>query len=129
MPVPTYDKFIEPILRYLADHPEGAVARDVREAAAATLKVSHLDRQERLPSGVHEVYKNRAGWAHDRLKRAGLSTSVRRGFWRLTAKGFAYAKKHRQPLSALEVVTLAVAHNDVRLRKTSRRKRKRRRSP
>jgi len=34
MPVPTYGHFIEPILRYLAAHPEGALARDVHEAAA-----------------------------------------------------------------------------------------------
>jgi uncharacterized protein (DUF433 family) len=32
MPVPTYDKFIEPILRHLAAHPEGVAARDVHEA-------------------------------------------------------------------------------------------------
>jgi restriction system protein len=29
MPVPTYDKFIEPVLRYLAAHPDGSIARDV----------------------------------------------------------------------------------------------------
>jgi hypothetical protein len=27
MPVPTYDQFIDPLLRFLARHPEGAVAR------------------------------------------------------------------------------------------------------
>src|SRR5262245_37906897 len=87
MPVPTYDRFIEPILRYLADHPDGIAARDVHEAAAAALGVTEMGKQELLPSGVQPVYKNRAGWAHDRLKRAGLSESLRRGFWRLTAEG------------------------------------------
>ena len=116
MPVPTYDKFIEPILRDLATHPQGAVARDVHEAAAAALALSDADRQERLPSGVQPVYKNRAGWAHDRLKRAGLSASTRRGFWQLTAEGFAFAESHHQSLSAREVETLATGHNDVRLR-------------
>jgi restriction endonuclease Mrr len=37
MSVPTYDKFIEPILRYLAANPEGATARDAHEAAAQAL--------------------------------------------------------------------------------------------
>jgi hypothetical protein len=37
MPVPSYDKFIEPILRHLAAHPEGVPARDVHEAAAVVL--------------------------------------------------------------------------------------------
>ena len=73
MPVPTYDTFIEPILRYLAEHPDGAAARDAHEAAATALGLRHADKQELLPSGVQPVYKNRAGWAHDRLKRAGLS--------------------------------------------------------
>jgi restriction system protein len=75
MPVPTYDQFIEPVLRYLADHPDGALARDVHEAAADALGLSESDRQEILPSGRQAVYKNRAGWAHDRLKRAGYSSS------------------------------------------------------
>lgn len=77
MPVPTYDRFIEPILRYLASHPDGAAAKDVHDAAAAVLNISDAERQELLPSGVQPVYKNRAGWAHDRLKRAGLSSSPR----------------------------------------------------
>lgn len=73
MGVPTYDQFIEPILRYLAAHPEGAPARDVHDAAADALHLTDTDRAEVLPSGVQQVYKNRAGWAHDRLKRAKLS--------------------------------------------------------
>lgn len=39
MAVPTYDRFIEPILRYLSAHPEGAPARDVHDAAAGALEV------------------------------------------------------------------------------------------
>jgi len=38
------------------------------------------ERAERVPSGVQHVYKNRNGWAHDRLKRAGLSTSPKPRF-------------------------------------------------
>ncbi len=34
MSVPTYDQFIEPILRFLAAHPEGAMAGEAHEAAA-----------------------------------------------------------------------------------------------
>jgi restriction system protein len=115
MPVPTYDKFIEPILRYLASHPNGAAAKDVHDAAATVLHVSDLDRQELLPSGIQPVYKNRAGWAHDRLKRAGLSTSPRRGYWQLTPQGIEYAQTHAGPLSAKELERLAIGFNDVRL--------------
>ena len=75
MPIPTFDQFIEPILRYLASHPEGALARDVHEAAADSLGLTDADRAILLPSGVQAVYKNRAGWAHDLLKRAGFSAN------------------------------------------------------
>lgn len=37
MAIPTYDKFIEPILRYLAKHPAGSAASTVHEASSAAL--------------------------------------------------------------------------------------------
>lgn len=116
MAVPTYDQFIEPILRYLAAHPSGAAARDAHEAAATALRLSDQDRQEVLPSGTQLVFKNRAGWAHDRLKRAGLSSSRRRGYWQLTPDGIQFAKEHPAPLSAEQVEQLASGFMDVRLR-------------
>jgi restriction system protein len=115
MPVPTYDRFIEPILRYLAANPNGAAARDAHDAAADALGLKDSDKQETLPSGVQSVYKNRAGWAHDRLKRAGLSRSTRRGFWQLTPEGLAFSSKH-SALSDDQVEDLATGHADVRLR-------------
>lgn len=116
MTVPTYDKFIEPVLRFLAARPDGALAREVHEAAAVSLGLGDADRQELLPSGAQPIYKNRAGWAHDRLKRAGLSRSPRRGFWQLTDEGAQFAAEHASPLSAKEVERLAVGYMDVRLR-------------
>ena len=68
MSVPTYDQFIEPILRFLATKPDGAPARDAYEAAAKKLQLTLEQREELITSG-QTTYKNRAGWAHDRLKR------------------------------------------------------------
>lgn len=119
MIVPTYDKFIEPILRYLALHPEGAAARDAHEAAAQALGVSDAAREVMLPSGTQPVYKNRAGWAHDRLKRAGLSTSPRRGFWQLTEQGRAYVAQHPLQIPLAEIERLAIGFMDVRLKAPS----------
>jgi restriction system protein len=117
MPVPTYDQFIEPVLRFLASRPEGALARDAHIAAADLLGLSDADRAELLPSGAQQIFKNRAGWAHDRLKRAGYSESLRRGFWRLTAEGLAFAQSHPDRLSPDAVDELAFQNVDVRLRK------------
>ena len=99
MSIPSYDQFIEPILRFLAAHPEGARARDAMEAAADALGLTEADRLAMLPSGMQAVYRNRAGWAHDRLKRAGLSSSPRRGFWRITPEGLALAQRGQRFLA------------------------------
>ncbi len=119
MTVPTYDKFIEPILRFLATRPSGAPAREAHEAAAQALGVTDIDRQELLPSGIQLVYKNRAGWAHDRLKRAGLSSSPRRGFWQLTEDGLAFLAKYPTSLSPKIIEHLATGFMDVRLKPTA----------
>jgi restriction system protein len=115
MAVPTYEKFIDPILRYLAAHPEGAPARDVHEAAAVALQISDADRQQLLPSGVQTAYKNRAGWGHDRLKRVGLSISPRRGVWQLTPKGIEFARQNPPPLSREVIAGMAATASEVRL--------------
>ena len=119
MSVPTYDRFMEPILRFLAAHPNGANARDAHDAAAVSLSVSEEDKQELLPSGTQLTYKNRAGWAHDRLKRAGLSSSPRRGFWKLTDKGREYIKTHPEQLLPHEIEQLARDFMDVQLKSSS----------
>lgn len=116
MAVPTYDQFIEPLLRYLEKHPEGVPAREAHEAAASALCLSEEDRTERLPSGLQPVYKNRAGWAHDRLKRAGYSSSPKRGFWLLTPEGRTFATNQPSPLSSETVEKIATGYSDVRLR-------------
>ncbi len=115
MAIPTYDRFIDPILRFLAARPDGAAAREAHEAAAAALAISEEGRQELVPSGVQPVYKNRAGWAHDRLKRAGLSASPRRGWWQLTDQGREYAAAHAGPLDPAAIAQLAKDFLDVRL--------------
>lgn len=102
MSVPTYDLFIEPLLRTLAAHPEGVSVGAAYEAVANAAALSAEDRAELLPSGVQAVYKNRIGWAHDRLKRAGLSSSPKRGLWQLTADGNSFAARH----SRLDEATL-----------------------
>jgi restriction system protein len=117
MAVPTYDKFIEPLIRYLATKPDGVPARDAHNTLTDALKLTDEDRAELLPSGAQSIYKNRAGWAHDRLKRAGLSQSLRRGYWQLTKEGVAFAKAHPSPWSMELVDQVANGNEDVHLRK------------
>jgi restriction system protein len=61
MPVPTYDQFIEPILRYLATKPDGASTRDLYDAAAVAFGLTDSDRAEMLPSGIQPVLQQPSG--------------------------------------------------------------------
>jgi restriction system protein len=116
MTIPTYEKFIEPILRFLASRPDGAAASEVYEAAANALEIGPEDRQQLLPSATQPVFKNRAGWAHDRMKRSGLSSAPKRGWWQLTQGGLRYASDHPSKLSDSELQRLVADYLDVRLR-------------
>ena len=116
MSVPTYDQFIEPILRLLVAHPEGMTARAAHDEAANALALTSTDREVLLPSGSQPMYKNRAGWAHDRLKRAGLSSSPRRGFWKVTSDGVSFAQQHPQRFSPELSEKLAMGYIGVKLR-------------
>ncbi len=115
MAVPTYDKFIEPVLRFLAGKLESVPARDAHEAAADALNLDDNQRAEVIASG-QLVYKNRAGWAHDRLKRAGLSQSLSRGKWCLTPEGIKWVQAHTLPLTEKEVNHLAFDFMNVKLK-------------
>ena len=118
MAIPTYDRFIEPLLRLLGTQPEGLPAREAHEALADRFGLVDADRQELLPSGAQAVYKNRIGWAHDRLKRAGLSSSPKRGLWRITAQGQAFLAAHGAPFEPSLTTELAMGYIGVRLRPT-----------
>lgn len=115
MSVPTYDQLIEPVLRFIAALPGGATAGEAHEAAALTLGLSEAQRQETIASGK-ATYKNRSGWAHDRLKRANYSSSAKRGYWQLTDTGRAFAQANPAPLSADQVEHRAVNFMSVKLK-------------
>lgn len=104
---------------YLAAHPDGIVAKLAHEQAASALGLTDEDKQELLPSGAQPIYKNRAGWAHDRLKRARLSSSPRRGFWKITKEGAAFVQEHPTPFSAELAEKLAMGYIGVKLRQPS----------
>jgi restriction system protein len=119
MTIPTYDQFIEPILRFLVQYPDGVTVKQAHDAAATALELTEDERQQLLPSGKQSIYKNRAGWAHDRLKRAGLSSTPKRGFWKPTADAIAFAADNAAPFSPELVQKLAIGFKDVKLKTPS----------
>ncbi len=109
MPVPSYQQFIEPVLRFLASQDSGIAARSVHDAAARALGLTSEDLAQELPSGG-QLYKNRAGWAFDRLKRAGYAIAPTNGLWCLTDAGRNFARNNPAPLTNEQVTILALTH-------------------
>ena len=119
MPVPTYDQLVAPLLRLLLAEPEGLKASVAQDRVARQVGLSAADMGEMLPSGRQLVYRNRISWAHDRLKRAGLSSSPRRGHWQLTPAGVTYARRWPGELPEEELARLVSLASTVRLRPES----------
>jgi restriction system protein len=115
MAIPTYDQFIEPLLRFLGGRPEGAKTSEVYAALADAVGLTDDERAQLLPSRRQPVHQNRIGWAHDRLKRAGLSESQKRGTWQLTDDGRAFLADHPNALSQEEIDKIAKVPPDSRL--------------
>jgi restriction system protein len=114
MAIPTFHQCIEPELRHVARRPDDASVAEIQAAVPDALGITKCERErdELLPSGTYPVYKSRIGWTHARLKRAGYSTSVRRGYWKLTAEGVALAKRSKH-LSAAEVARIAAEERTI----------------
>ena len=108
--LPTYDQFIEPLLRVLAAHPEGIRTQAAYEQVSSHVGLTPEQRLVILPSGRQPTYQNRIGWAHDALKRARLSQSARRGYWCLTPAGAEYVARY-PTLSQEQVRELATAYD------------------
>jgi restriction system protein len=114
--VPTYDQFIEPVLRTLVNYPGGIKTGDVYQHVADTVGLSEAQREELLASGRRPYYKDRICWAFDRIKRAGYGESKSRGVWSLTEEGRVFIAEHEeQGLSSAEVKDIADLGNRVNL--------------
>lgn len=115
MTFPAFREMIEPLLRVLADAPDGISARRAQDLVADRLQLSAAERELRVPSGTQVLFRHRTNWAHDRLKRAMLSSNPRRGVWQLTAKGFELVRARTEPLAGQEVRELAKSGRDIRI--------------
>ena len=107
MSVPSFQEFIYPLLCYLAEDADGSSAGDAYEAVANKVELAPEAKLVMLPSRAIPVYKNRIGWAHDRLKRAGLSAAPKRGFWKITEAGLEAVRSHPSGFDADELHRIA----------------------
>jgi restriction system protein len=75
-----------PLLRYSAAGGEHQL-KDAAQALSREFGLTEEELNEFLPSGQQPVFINRIGWARTYLKKAGLLSSPRRGYFQITARG------------------------------------------
>ena len=92
MPIPDYQACMLPLLRFAGDGQEHQL-KDAVSVMADEFSLSDEERNEFLPSGQQRVFTNRVGWARTYMKKAGLLSSARRGYFQITDRGQAVLKE------------------------------------
>lgn len=93
MAVPTYEKFMFPVLKILSD----GKMKTKKEVATSIIQYFHFNDQdlsETLPSQAQPTYFNRMGWAITYLKKAGLLVSPSRACFQITDEGKKIVEKN-----------------------------------
>lgn len=86
MAVPTYEKFMFPVLKILFDE-QIKSKKEITEEIIKYFNFTAQDLSETLPSQSQPTYFNRMGWAITYLKKAGLINSPSRACFQITDEG------------------------------------------
>lgn len=86
MAIPDFQSCMLPLLRYAADGQEHQL-KDAVQHLAREFKLTDEEMNEFLPSGQQPVFVNRLGWARSYMKKAGLLSNPRRGYFQITSRG------------------------------------------
>lgn len=86
MAIPDYQTLMLPLLKFIADGREKSL-RETIEGLAIEFELSEDERKELLPSGQQSTFDNRVGWARTYMKKAGLVSTTRRGYFKITELG------------------------------------------
>lgn len=99
MPIPDYQAIMLPLLKFTTDQKEHSL-RETIEALADRFQLTEEERKELLPSGRQPTFDNRVGWARTYLKKAGLVEPTKRGYFRITDRGFDAIKSNPVEINA-----------------------------
>jgi restriction system protein len=86
MPIPDYQTLMLPLLKLMEDKQEHNL-KDLVEVLSKHFNLTEEERAELLPSGQAFVFSNRTAWARTYLKKAGLISSPKRGYIKITSRG------------------------------------------
>lgn len=86
MSSPTFEDYIDPLLRLVAD--AGPVKkRDYEDRLADVMELGETERSEMIPSGKSQKFRHRIGWAATHLRKAKLVASPVKATLQITPRG------------------------------------------
>jgi restriction system protein len=92
VPIPTFDKMLDPLLALAGKEPLTRVK--ATEAMEQHFNLTKDERTARIPSGQSTFVRSRAGWAMTFLTKAGLIHKVAPKTYRGTDKGASFRAEH-----------------------------------
>lgn len=92
MPIPDFQKFFYPVLKYISDNKEHSLD-EIRELLTNHFSLTDQDKSERVPSGVQTKFDNRIYWTKSYFNKAKIIESTRRSHLRITERGIEFLSK------------------------------------
>lgn len=86
MAIPDFQTLMLPLLEFASDGEEH-MPRDAVKSLIDKFQLTPEEQAQMLPSGRVTVMQNRVAWANVYMKKAGLLEAVKRGVFRITARG------------------------------------------
>lgn len=86
MSIPDYQSCMLPLLNYAGDG-EAHKFSDSVAFLSDEFNLTKKERESLLPSGTQFIIANRVGWARTYLKKAGLLSDPKRGYFQITDRG------------------------------------------
>ena len=98
MTIPDFQSIFLPLLKTCADGQEHT-KQELVPLLAKQFGLTEAELSIKLASGKQGMFDNRVGWAKSYLKQAGLLEIMRRGVFRITARGLQVLDENPQPLN------------------------------
>lgn len=98
MAIPDFQSIFLPLLKACADGKEHA-KRELMPLLAKEFGLTDSELEIKLASGKQGIFDNRVGWAKSYLNQAGLLENLRRGIFKITARGMRVLSENPQLLN------------------------------
>lgn len=98
MPIPDFQSIFLPLLKACADGQEHT-KQELLPLLAKQFGLTEAELSVKIASGGARMFDNRVGWATSYLKQARLLENLRRGVYRITARGLQVLDENPQPLN------------------------------